>query len=82
MSNLFDTHRSLYVDETSASTAQDCLEACRGGNAACNFFTFYPSDAICVMFETCPDFSSVGCEDCVSGRADCPDLQCGVTGKR
>ena len=76
-----ECQRSLFLDSLASEDPQSCLEACRdleGGG--CQFFTHYGDLGSCVLFASCVEFGVNGCDDCVSGRADCPDLVCGAAG--
>ena len=38
----------------------------------CNHFTHYATENVCWAYESCINFSTETCLDCVSGDADCP----------
>ena len=63
------------VHSENAGTTQDCDDACANFNG-CNFYSFDPTLAECLMFETCPSVDDTFCPECVSGSP-----RCGIIGK-
>ena len=53
------------------STYDDCQNVCRQ-TPSCQFFTFYASSSLCVLFTDCPSIDDAHCDDCRSCK--CPDL--------
>lgn len=44
-----------------------CLESCQN-TTACNFYTLYSSDEVCVLTSDCGSFETGTCLNCVSGE--------------
>ena len=45
-------------------------ELCRQANL-CNFYTFNPTDGLCLEFSTCQSNDEVSCKTCISGQPGC-----------
>jgi hypothetical protein len=56
-----------------------CIEECRD-NPRANWYTFKRGSGYCELFADCTLIDAEFCKDCVSGEAECPTNQCGLTG--
>ena len=56
-------------------TSGECLAYCQE-TEACQYFTFYANDDVCLAQSDCEVFNADGCDDCISGdvRIDVPTL--------
>ena len=72
------------IDGTSSgisyeSSSADCLTSCQDSQL-CEYFTFYESEQICILYETCPEVSADNCDDCIYGTRGCMNEQCNAPG--
>ncbi len=62
-----------FVDQISAETSQQCLEACQD-NQLCQWFTHDSDDSVCILLETCLVLESE-CLTCISGQNLCSEYE-------
>ena len=53
--------------ETNAVACRTACEAAGGIGQGCDWFTFHPTDGLCVLYDRCPTLDIDSCPSCVSG---------------
>ncbi len=70
---------STVIGYAQADIPRQCLTACQDYQG-CHWFSFKPEDELCLFLDDCQHLEQDNCQDCVSGQAECPVLQCDVSG--
>ena len=55
-----------------------CLAKCKASESLCNWYTFYSTKEMCFLYKTCGHFEP--CDACLSGEANCSDVECDIIG--
>ena len=58
----------------------ECVDFCQSATS-CQYFSFNPTDKICLTYDSCPELSTDNCDSCVSGNKGCPNQICGFHGE-
>ena len=65
---------------TIVPTIGECVDFCTS-TSGCQYFSYEPTDDVCLALEECPEVSTDNCLDCISGDSTCPDTICALPGE-
>ena len=65
---------------TIVPTIGECVDFCTG-TSGCRYFSYEPTDDVCLVLDECPEVSTDNCLECISGDSSCPNNICALPGE-